>query len=108
MRSLLLVGALAVSGLSIASAKSYQFTIENSEKAGTVMLKAGEYKVKVDGSNAVFTNVRTEQSFTTPVKVDNADRKHESTAIRSTVQNGTQQITAIELRGTTETLEFGD
>ena len=108
MSSLLLVGALAISSLSIVSAKSYQFTIDTSAKAGSVTLNAGEYKVKVEGTNAVFTNVRTEETFTTAVKVDNADKKHDNTAVESTVQNGTQHIKAIELGGSTETLEFTD
>ena len=108
IKSLFLVGALALSSLSIANAKDYHFTLDNSAKAGNVVLKAGEYKVKLEGADAVFTDVRTNQTFTTPVKVDNAGKKHDMTAVETNVQNGTERIRAIELGGSTETLEFGD
>ena len=108
LKSLFLAGVLALSGMSIASAKSYHFTLENAAKAGNVLLKPGEYKVSVEGANAVFTNVRTDQILSTPVKVENTSKKHDNTAVESTVQGGTEHIRAIELGGSKETLDFGD
>src|SRR5260370_22366123 len=107
-KSLLLVGVLALSSLSIANAKSYHFILDTSAQAGTVMLTPGEYKVKVEGANAVFTNVRTDKAFTTPVKVDMAGKKHDATAVEIGVQNGSERIQSIELGGSRETLEFGE
>ena len=107
-KSILLIGTLALSGLSIANAKSYNFILDQTAKAGTVILAPGEYKVKVDGSNAVFTNLNSQKSFSTPVKVNNASRKNEYTALETTQQNGGELIQAIELGGSTETLEFGE
>jgi hypothetical protein len=73
-----------------------------------VELRAGEYKVKVEGSNAVFTNLDTSEKFTAPVKIHNTGKKHDYTAVESNKQNGTDTIKAIQLGGSNETLEFGD
>ena len=108
IRMLLLAGTLSFSMFSVANAKSYDITIDNPAKAGPALLAPGEYRVKVEGSNAVFTNVRTDQKFTAPVTVENSAKKHENTAVESNVQGGTEQIKAIELGGSRETLEFGD
>jgi hypothetical protein len=107
-RSLFLAGALALATFSIANAKSYSVTIDSPSQAGTTMLAAGQYRLKVEGSNAVFTNVQTSKSFTSPVKIETASRKHDTTAVESRDQNGTRHIQAIELGGSTETLEFSD
>jgi len=105
-KSLLLVGILAFASLCMARTKTYDITLNTAAKAGSVTLPAGEYKVKVDGSNAVFTNVDTAKTFTTPVTIQDAGKKHEETAVQSTNENGTEQIQAIELGGSTETIEF--
>ena len=107
-KSLILTGALALSSLSIAGAKTYDITLSSPAKAGNVELRAGEYKVMVEGSNAVFMNVRTAQKFTAPVKIENTGKKHDYTKVESNKQNGTENIKAIELGGSDETLEFGD
>ena len=51
-KSLLLVATLALAG--IASAKSYNITLSAPMKAGSVQLPAGEYSLKVQGSNAIL------------------------------------------------------
>jgi hypothetical protein len=108
-RSLVLTGILALSSLPVIYAKSYDITLDTTTKAGTTVLTRGEYRLKVEGSNAVFTNVRNEQRFTAPIKIENASQKHGSTAVESNqMRDGTQRLKAIELGGSTETLEFGD
>ena len=106
MKSLLLIGTLALAG--IASAKSYDIVLSGPAKAGSVQLAAGEYSLKVQGANAVFTNVETGKSFTAPVKLQDAGKKFSTTAIDSTSQNGEDQITAIELGGSSTKLEMGE
>jgi hypothetical protein len=106
--SLLITGALALSGIFVVSAKSYDITLFNPSKAGKAMLPAGEYRVKLEGSNAVFTGRKKAEQFTAPVKIENARKKHEQTAVETTNQNGTDKILAIRLAGSTETLEFSN
>ena len=107
-RSLLLAGALALASFSIASAKSYDIMLTEPAQAGPVQLKAGEYHVKVEGANAVFTNVETAQKFTAPVKVEKTGKKYEQTAVETNASNGTDKVEAIELGGSDMRLDFGD
>jgi maltose-binding protein MalE len=106
MKKLALVGVMALSCLSIASAKSYELTLSGPTKAGTVQLKPGLYRLKIDGSNAVFTQVENEQSFTVPVKVENTEKKFDQTRVDATKNNGTDVIQDIELGGSKTKLEF--
>lgn len=105
-KSLLLIGTLALAG--IASAKSYDIVLSAPAKAGSVQLAAGAYSLKVKGTNAIFTNVETGKSFTAPVKLEDAGKKFSTTAVDSNNQNGTDQITAIELGGSSTKLEMGE
>ncbi|HLK62643.1 MAG TPA: hypothetical protein VKU19_04330 [Bryobacteraceae bacterium] len=107
-KNLLLTGALAFASLSIANAKTYHITLDESAMAGNVQLGAGEYKVKVNGDSAIFTNVDTGKSTSAPTKVENASSKHDLTAVDTSKASGTNKIQAIELGGSTETLEFGE
>ena len=105
-KSLLLIGTLALAG--IASAKSYDIVLSAPAKAGSVQLAAGEYSLKVQGNNAVFTNVDTGKSFTTAVKSEDAGKKFEATAVDTNNKNGSDEITAIELGGSSTKLEMGE
>jgi hypothetical protein len=97
---------LAMSILSIASAKSYTCTFTNRTMAGSVQLPAGEYKLKVDGSNAVFTNVDNNKSVTAPVKIETVDQKYAVTSIKTTQKGDAQHIDDIELGGSNTKIEF--
>jgi hypothetical protein len=105
-KSLLLIGTLALAG--IASAKSYDIVLSSPAKAGSVQLAAGEYSLKVQGGNAILTNVETGKSFTTAVKSEDAGKKFSATAVDSSSKNGADQITAIELGGSSTILELGE
>lgn len=105
-KSLLFIGTLALA--SIASAKSYDIVLSAPAKAGAMQLNAGEYSLKVKGSNAVFTNMDTGKSFTAPVKVQSGSKKFENTAVDTQNQNGTDQIKTIELGGSNTQLQLGE
>jgi hypothetical protein len=102
----LLVGTLALSTIALAGPKSYDIVLLEPMKAGNAELVRGEYKVKVEGSTAVFTNTHTRQSLSVPVKVDNADQKFDVTAIDTSKQGNEQQIKSIQLGGSKTKLEF--
>ena len=57
-KTLLIVGAMTLSSLGIASAKSYDIILDHASKAGATELKPGEYKLKVQGSQAVLTDTQ--------------------------------------------------
>jgi hypothetical protein len=104
-KSLLFIGALALSTLSFAGAKSYEILLPYATEAGTVTLSPAHYRVSLLGSNAVFTNINNSHSFVVPVKIENT-KKHESTAVETKSENGAQRIVSIDLAGSDETLEF--
>jgi hypothetical protein len=106
MKKLLAIGVLSLFSLSILSAKTYEITISAPTKAGSVQLKPGEYKLKVDGSNATFTEVNSSKSVTTPVKVENGDKKYDDTRVEITRDGDTDKLEDIELGGSKTKLEF--
>jgi hypothetical protein len=106
MKKFVLVAALAVSSLTIVSAKTYDIVLSNPTKVGSVELKPGQYKLKVDGSNAIFTDLNSSKSFTTPVKVENGDKKFDDTRVQSTKDSGGDRINEIDLGGSKTKLGF--
>ena len=106
MKSFVMAGVLAISTLSLASAKSYELSLSGVTKAGNVELKPGQYRLKVDGNNAVFTNVDNAKSVTTPVKVQSTDKKFDVTKVDAQKDGNTDVIKDIELGGSKTKLEF--
>jgi len=115
MKKLLVIGVLALSSLSMTArggqhhllgAKTYEITIAAPTKAGSVQLKAGQYKVKVEGSNATFTDMNSSQSLTTPVKVETGDKKFDDTTVQITKDGDTNRLEEIDLGGSKTKLEF--
>lgn len=102
----LVAAVLALAIVSFASAKTYQVSITHASVAGKQELTAGDYKVKIDGANAVFTDMRTSKSVTIPVKVETGDRKFKVTAVDSSNSGSAERINSIELGGTTTKLDF--
>lgn len=100
-RSLLIVCALAVSSIGIASAKSYYFTLTAPAKAGATELKPGEYHVDIKGTDAVFTN-EGGKSFKVPVTVEQSTKKFDSTS----VDTADSVIREIDLGGSATKLTF--
>lgn len=108
IKSLLLTGALAVAALSIASAKSYDIILSTPTRVANNALKAGEYKVKVEGSNAVFTDVDSGKTYSAPIKIENASKKFDVTAVGTQKKSDADRIQSIELGGTTTRIDFSD
>jgi hypothetical protein len=105
-KTLLIIGTLALAG--IASAKSYDIVLSAPAKAGSVQLAAGAYSLRVQGGNAVFTSVETGKSFTAAVKAEDAGKKFATTEVDCNAKDGVDQITTIELGGSSTKLELGD
>jgi len=103
---LFMVGALTLASLSLASAKSYDIVLTEASKAGNVQLSAGEYRLKLEGSNAIFTNMDNNKRFTVPVKVQTTEKKFDETAVDTTKSNGAATVESIELGGSTTKLDF--
>ena len=105
-KSLILAGALSLGAICFAGTKSYDINLTTPAKAGNVVLAAGQYKLSVQGTNAVFTDARTRKSFTAPVKVETAPKKFHYTSVDTAPDQGSDKITSIELGGSTTQIAF--
>jgi hypothetical protein len=106
MKKFLVVAGLALSSLTILNAKTYEIVLTNKTKAGSLELNAGQYQLKVDGNNAIFTDINKGKSFTTPVKVEQNDRKFDDTRVQSTKDGDSDKINEIDLGGSKTKLGF--
>lgn len=97
----------AVLGLAMASAKSYEISVDQTSKAGTLQLAPGMYKVSVAGDKAKFTDENTGKSVETNVTVENSGKtKFDATALETESNNGVTTIHEIDLGGTLTKLKF--
>ncbi|HEY1240501.1 MAG TPA: hypothetical protein VGF16_08080 [Bryobacteraceae bacterium] len=106
MKKLLLTGVLCLAGLTVLSAKSYDIVLSTPTKVGTAQLKPGQYRLKVEGTKATFTQVDTDKSVTTDVKVQTNEKKFDQTKVDTTKDGDVQKIQDIELGGSNTRIEF--
>lgn len=106
LKSLVLAGALAIFTMSMAFAKSYDISFSSPTKAGSAQLKAGDYRLSLDGAKATFTDVNTLKTVTTDVKVENSDKKFDNTKVSTTTDGGTTVVKEIELGGSKMKIDF--
>jgi hypothetical protein len=106
MKKFLVVAGLAISSMTVLSAKTYEIVLSAPTTAGSVQLKPGQYKLKVEGANAIFTDLNTSKSYTTPVKVENGDKKFDDTRVQSTKDGSSEKINEIDLGGSKTKLGF--
>jgi hypothetical protein len=106
MRKFMVMAALALSSLTLVNAKSYEIILSSPTKAGNVQLKPGQYTLKVNGNNAIFTEVNSSKSYTTSVKVETTEKKFDDTRVQSTKDGDADRIEEIDLGGTKTKLGF--
>jgi hypothetical protein len=96
---------LALAGVPIASAKSYDLTIATPSVVHNVKLNPGDYRLKLDGSNAIFTDANGHH-YTAAVSVKQEKKKFDETEVDTTKVAGQDRINEIRLSGTRMALEF--
>jgi cytochrome c biogenesis protein ResB len=102
-RSLLL---FAVLGLSLAGAKTFEITLDQPAKAGSVVLKAGKYNLLLmEDSKVRFTSANG-QAVETSAKMSTAEKKFSATQIDLRQNAGSAQINEIDLGGTKTKIQF--
>jgi hypothetical protein len=95
-------GALALAG----SANSYKVTFYMPSEVAGKQIRAGEYRIQVDGDKA---SIRTDKgTVEAPVKVETSATKFATTSIRYKNVDGKAKIDQIRVGGTTTTLVFGE
>ena len=102
----MLAAVLCLSSVGLVQAKSHHITLSEPTMAGSTMLPAGNYQVKLEGTNAVLLNVDKDKTYTAPVKVESEAKKFDQTAVLTSSASGESRIQAIELGGSNEKLQF--
>jgi hypothetical protein len=108
MKKILAVAALALSTLTAGSvpSKTYEINLSTPAKAGSVQLKAGRYRLRVEGTTATFTEVGKAKGVTTTVTVKEADKKFDDTRIVTRKDGEMERISEIDLGGSKVQLGF--
>jgi aspartyl/asparaginyl-tRNA synthetase len=86
--------------------ESYRFTLANSAKIGTEALRAGDYKVVVDGPKLILTDMKTGKSVELKGRVENVDKKFAATEIHAKQVEGVSQISEIRIGGSKTKIAF--
>jgi len=100
-----LILAFAILALGSASAANYKVQIFQPSVVKGTQLKPGEYKVNVQNDKVTITG--QQQSVEVTVKVENSEKKFDTTVIRYSQENGKSTISEIRLGGTKTRLVFG-
>ena len=96
-----------LAALGIASAKTYNVSFNQAVTVAGTELKAGGYRLDLNGDKVVITNGK--QSVQSPVKVQQGDKKFSSTSVQlSNAEGGKLLVQEIDLGGTKTKLVFTD
>ena len=90
--------------LLVASAASYNVTLFQPSVIAGKELKAGDYKLTVDGDKAILAMGK--QKVEAPAKIETAETKFSSTSVRYSNEGGKMKVTEIRLGGTNQKLVF--
>jgi hypothetical protein len=83
---------------------NYKVTLLQPSVVNGTVLKPGEYRLNVAADKVTIVNGKN--SVEVPVKIETAEQKFDSTAIRYTEQDGKASISEIRLGGTKTRLVF--
>jgi hypothetical protein len=103
---LMTAGTLTAADGGKEKSKSYSLNLTSGIKAGKVMLKAGQYKFKMDGANAIFTRQENDETFTIPATIETGKAKFDKTTFVQSSEGGEPHIVSIDLKGSTNTMKF--
>jgi hypothetical protein len=94
--------AIGTFALAVASAASntYHITLDDAAWVGSTQLKAGDYKIEIQGDKAVIKSGKKDVAEV-QVKVETADHKAESNQIFMRTENNKQEIQEIRIGGST-------
>jgi hypothetical protein len=93
--------------LAVASAAAnYKVTLAQPSFVGNTELKAGDYKIEVDGDKATLNNGK--ESVQLPVKVETGSQKFYTNGFQFANSDGKYRLEAIRLGGTKTTLVFSN
>jgi hypothetical protein len=102
MKKLLMVFATVALVVASAGPRVYRVLLSNPAWVNGTELKAGEYRVEMEGDKAVFRSGKT--VVEAPAKAEENDRKYDKTSLR--LVGDQQKITEIQVGGTNVRIVF--
>ncbi len=105
MNKKLVVSVMAFASMALAAGKKYDLKLYEPAMVAGTELKAGEYRVEVDGDKAVIKGYKVQKEAS--VKQETSDQKYDSTTVRLSAGEK-KQIKEIRLGGTKTKLVFAD
>ncbi len=91
---------------SVAAAKDFTVSISRAFQVGTTPLKAGEYRLKLEGTKVTLIDKKNHPAAEAEVTVEQTEKKTPQTTVFTHVENGVNQIQSIDLGGSTTRLVF--
>jgi len=96
---------LVLLGASLVCAKNYTFTVFEPSQIGKVQVKAGDYTLKVDGTQVVLMDPKGKQ-IDTPAKVETVDKKFRGTGAAISKDEGGTHVNWVGLGGSNTRVVF--
>ena len=103
-KTLKLFALFLTAALMVASAATYNVTLFQQSTVAGKELKAGDYKLTVDGDKATISMGK--QKIEAPAKLETSETKFSSTSVRYTTEDGKMKIQEIRLGGTNQKVVF--
>ncbi len=105
MKTSKLLLCLVAVGTAFASAASrYSIHLNQTVTVSGTELKAGDYKLEINGDKAMITGGK--QSVEATVKVEENGEKYQATTVRILAADGKNKLSEIHLRGTKSKVLF--
>jgi hypothetical protein len=106
-----LLVSFAIAGALLANtkggSKSYTVNITEPSTVAGAQLKPGEYRMKIVGSEAVFTDNQSRQIVKAPVTLSTAAKKFDYTeVVWSKASDNSEQVDSIRIEGTKLEYDF--
>ena len=99
MKLALTFGTLALA-IALAAAVTYHVTLDNAAWVGSSMLKAGDYRVEVEGDKAVFKSGKKDVAQV-QVKVEQADHKFPTSQVLMRTLGDRMEVQEFRIGGST-------
>ncbi|HLH42764.1 MAG TPA: hypothetical protein VKV74_07255 [Bryobacteraceae bacterium] len=93
-------------GLAAYAGSSYSIRLSQPTQVGGAELKAGDYRVQVEGGKAIIKGEG--KTIETNVRVEDGAAKFSRTSVRYDTADGKYKMEQIQIGGTKTTLVFGD
>jgi len=104
MRKILFAFATVALAAASAASNTFHVNIDQPTWVGGTQLKPGDYKVEIEGDKAVMKIGKN--VIEVPAKIENADKKFDTTTTRVTTVNNRQSLKEIRVGGSTMRVLF--